>query len=162
MALSRRVVVLVTMLVLLALVIGVVGVVSASPDKDNNKKAHTLTVLTKTREARVVNLGPRGPSEGDMRVVNAPLYNASGAKKIGRLDLLAAYLGPSSLMPLFTRVRRETVRKASQASQPPHHQTAHRHVDERLARLGEPLVVLAHTSVLVYPGERPLHHPATR
>jgi hypothetical protein len=82
-ALSRRVVVLVTMLVLLALVIGVVGVVSASPDKDNNKKAHTLTVLTKTREARVVNLGPRGPSEGDVRVVNAPLYNASGAKKTG-------------------------------------------------------------------------------
>ena len=113
MALSRRVVVLVTMLVLLALFIGVVGVVAASPDKDNNKKAHTLTVLTKTREARVVNLGPRGPSEGDVRVVNAPLYNASGAKKIGRLDLLAAYLGPSSLMPLFTRVRRRGILRSS-------------------------------------------------
>ena len=81
MALSRRVVVLVTMLVLLAPVIGVVGVVSASPDKDNNKKAHTLTVLSKTREARVVNLGPRGPSEGDMRVVNAPLYNVRAERR---------------------------------------------------------------------------------
>jgi hypothetical protein len=104
-ALSRRVVVLVTMLVLLALVIGVVGVVSASPDKDNNKKAHTLTVLTKTREARVVNLGPRGPSEGDMRVVNAPALQCERSEEdrapgpVGRLPrpfLSDALIHPSA------------------------------------------------------------------
>ena len=65
MVLSRtRVAVLVTTLVVLALGIGLMGaVVFASPkDNDdghhNNDKGRTLTVLTKTREARVVDLGP--------------------------------------------------------------------------------------------------------
>jgi hypothetical protein len=40
-------------------------------------KERTLTLLTKIREARVVDLGPQGPSHGDMRVVNAPLYDAN-------------------------------------------------------------------------------------
>src|SRR5215218_8671701 len=55
----------------------------------------------------------------------------------------------------------ETVRKASSANQTPRHQTAHRYVDERFASLRQPLVVFAHPSVVVYPGERPLHYPPT-
>jgi hypothetical protein len=43
----------------------------------------------------------------------------------------------------------ETVRKASRAGQSPRHQRAHRHVDERLAALRQPLIVFAHPPVLM-------------
>jgi hypothetical protein len=74
-------------------VIGVLGAVSASPD--NNDEGRTLAVLTKTREARVVDLDPQGASHGDMRVLNAPLYNATGKQKIGRLDLFTVLTDPA-------------------------------------------------------------------
>jgi hypothetical protein len=50
----------------------------------------------------------------------------------------------------------QTVRKVSRTGQPSHHQAVHRYVDERLARLGEPLVGFAHPPVVVYPRKRPL------
>jgi hypothetical protein len=56
----------------------------------------------------------------------------------------------------------ETVRKVSRTGQSPHHQAAHRQVNERLARLGKSLVVLAHPSVVVYPGEGALDYPPAR
>ncbi len=86
-------------LVVMALgIIGVLGAVgSASPDTAANAKARstTLTLLTKTREATVVDLGPQGPSHGDMRVINAPLYNESGKQRIGRLDLFCVTTDPA-------------------------------------------------------------------
>jgi predicted secreted Zn-dependent protease len=86
-----------SMVVLVALAIGVVGGVSASPDaKKSKKKAHsTLTVLTKSRETKVVEVGPRGPTHGDMRVVNAPLYDATGTNRIGRVDLFCVLTDPA-------------------------------------------------------------------
>ena len=99
--LSRtRVALLVTMVVLLALVIVLMGAVGfASPknndDHNSDKGRSTLTVLTKTREARVVDLGPQGPSQGDMRVVNAPLYNKSGKERIGRFDAFCVTTDPA-------------------------------------------------------------------
>ena len=102
MVLSRRVWVLLMALVVAVTALGIMGVlraVSASPDNNvhHNAKARstTLTVLTKTREQKVVDLGPQGPSQGDMRVVNAPLYNASGTKRIGRLDLFCVTTDPA-------------------------------------------------------------------
>jgi len=99
--LSRRVRVLLMALVVAVMALGIMGVlraVSASPDnKDHttDKGRSTLTVLTKTREAKVVDLGPQGPSHGDMRVQNAPLYDESGKQKIGRLDLFAVMTDPA-------------------------------------------------------------------
>jgi hypothetical protein len=96
--LGRRVLIVLSMVVLLALAIGVVGAVSASPDeeKDDNKKEHAaLTVLTKTREIKVVDLGPQGPSQGDIHAVNAPIYNESGKQRIGRLDLFSVLTDPA-------------------------------------------------------------------
>jgi len=55
----------------------------------------TLTVVTKTREAMVVDLGPPGPSQGDLRVVNAPLYDRTGTNAIGRLDLFCVVTDPA-------------------------------------------------------------------
>jgi hypothetical protein len=43
-----------------------------------------------------------------------------------------------------------------------HHQAAHCHVEERLAGLGHPLVVLAHPAVLARPRKAPLHYPSPR
>jgi hypothetical protein len=96
--LGRRVLIVLSMVVVLALAIGVVGAVSASPDekKDDNKKEHTaFTVLTKNRERKVVDLGPQGPSQGDIRVTNATLYNESGKKKVGRVDLFSVLTDPA-------------------------------------------------------------------
>jgi hypothetical protein len=95
--LGRRVLIVLSMVVLVALAIGVVGAVSASPDdqKDNNKKSRALTVATKTPEIKVVDLGPQGPTQGDALVQNAPLYNATGKKRIGRFDLFRALTDPA-------------------------------------------------------------------
>src|SRR5215218_6741022 len=68
---------------------------------------------------------------------------------------------PECCLYPFSDSLSETVRKASSAIQTPRHQTAHRYVDERFASLRQPLVVFAHPSVVVYPGERPLHYPPT-
>ena len=98
MVLGRRVSVLLVALVLVVMALGIMGVlraVSASPDTAAKERSSTLTVLTKTREARVVDLGPQGPTHGDMRVVNAPLYNESGKQRIGRLDLFCVVTDPA-------------------------------------------------------------------
>src|SRR3712207_8449305 len=81
-------------------IIGVLGAVSsASPsssnDDHNDKGRSTLTVLTKTVEEKFLDLGAQGLSQGDMRVLNAPLYNESGKEKVGRLDLFCVVTDPA-------------------------------------------------------------------
>ncbi len=97
MVLNRRVVVFVVVMALG--IIGVLGAVSsASPSSNgdhNDKGRSTLTVLTKTAEEKVLDLGPTGLSQGDMRVLNAPLYNESGKEKVGRLDLFCVVTDPA-------------------------------------------------------------------
>ena len=71
---SRRVWILLASVVALGIVL--VGAVAfASPKKDavnhENGKGRTLTVMIKSREAAVVDVGDRGLSHGDARVVNA-------------------------------------------------------------------------------------------
>ena len=102
MVLSRtRVVVLVAMVVA-ALGIGLMGTVGSASPKDNGDDGHndgkgrsTLTVVSKTPEIEGVDLDPQGPTHGDIRVTNAPLYNATGAKRIGRLDLFCVITDPA-------------------------------------------------------------------
>jgi allene oxide cyclase len=96
--LSRTKVAVLVAMVVAALGIGLMGAVgSASPkdDDQNNNKEGNLTVLVKTREVSVVDLDPQGSSQGDMRVVNAPLYNASGKQKVGRFDLVCVSTDPA-------------------------------------------------------------------
>ena len=98
MVLSRTKVAVLVAMVVAALGIGLMGAVgSASPkdDDQNNNKEGNLTVLVKTREVGVVDLDPQGSSQGDMRVVNAPLYNASGKQKVGRFDLVCVSTDPA-------------------------------------------------------------------
>jgi hypothetical protein len=98
--LSRTVVVF---LVVMALgIIGVLGAVSsASPSSndddqgDDSEGRSTLTVVIKSREAAVVDVGERGLSHGDQRVVNAPLYDEDGKKKVGRIDVYCVTTDPA-------------------------------------------------------------------
>jgi hypothetical protein len=62
----------------------------------NNSKDRTLTVSVKSRQTEVVDVGRKGPSQGDMRVVNAPLYDESGTQKVGRLDLNCVATDPAN------------------------------------------------------------------
>ena len=99
MLLSRKVVLF--MVVMALGITGVLGAVSSASPKGNDEHnasdgRSTLTVLTKTRQEKVVDLGPQGPSHGDMRVVNAPLYNQSAKKRIGRLDLFCVVTDPAN------------------------------------------------------------------
>ncbi len=101
---TRVSVLLVALVVLAALGISLLGAVGSASPKDNGEGHHntsdkghsnTLTVVAKTVEARVVELGPQGPTHGDVRVVNAPLYNESGKEKVGRIDLVAVMTDPA-------------------------------------------------------------------
>src|SRR5215212_10004813 len=96
---TRRAVLLVALVGVLALgIMGVLRAVSASPDnadKHNDSEGRTLTVLTKTREIKVLDLGPKGPTQGDLRAINAPLYDESGKQKVGRLDAFCVVTDPA-------------------------------------------------------------------
>jgi hypothetical protein len=101
---TRLRVLLVVLVMVLALgIIGVLGAVgSASPNNNNDDHHHrddkgrtTLTVVGKNPENEVLDLGAQGPSQGDIRVTNAPLYNESGKERIGRFDLFCAITDPT-------------------------------------------------------------------
>jgi allene oxide cyclase-like protein len=97
---TRRAVLLVALVGVLTLgIMGVLRAVSASPDNadehNGSEGRSTLTVLTKTREIKVLDLGPQGPSHGDLRAINAPVYNESGKEKVGRLDAFCAVTDPA-------------------------------------------------------------------
>jgi allene oxide cyclase-like protein len=107
-----RVTVLLVAMVVVVMALGIIGVLgtvgSASPD--NGKGRSTLTVLTtETREARVADLDPQGLSYGDMRVVNAPLHNESGKKKVGRLDMFCVLTDPGEKVHMTECVRTYTL-----------------------------------------------------
>jgi hypothetical protein len=103
--LSRtRVTVLLVAPVVAVMALGIIGVLragSAAPNNNaddnrlDNEGRSTLTVVTKSRDAKVVDLDPQGPSQGDMRVVNAPLYNEGAKQKVGRLDLFTVLTDPA-------------------------------------------------------------------
>jgi hypothetical protein len=73
---------------------GTVGFASPKDDAHHGK-GRTLTVLAKSRQATVVDVGQKGPSQGDTRVVNAPLYDKSGKEKVGRIDLYCVATDPA-------------------------------------------------------------------
>jgi Allene oxide cyclase barrel like domain len=99
---TRRVRVLLVGIAVVGMALGVMGVLgavgSASPNNDDHgddKGRSTLTVVGKNPENKVLDLGAQGPSQGDIRVLNAPLYDESGKERIGRFDLFCAITDPA-------------------------------------------------------------------
>jgi hypothetical protein len=114
--LSRRATPLLLALAVAVTVLGIIGVlkaVSATPndsaDKPNGSEAPTLTVLAKIRNEKVVDVGPQGPSQGDMRIVNTTLYNAAGTKRIGRHDQFCVLTDPGEKAQMTECVRTYTL-----------------------------------------------------
>ena len=100
-----RATVLLVALVVAVLALGIVGVLravsAASPGNAAKnptaaKARSTLTTLVKSSEATVVDLVAQGPTPGDLRVVNAPLHNESGTKRIGRVDVFCITTDPAN------------------------------------------------------------------
>ena len=92
MVVSTRLRVLLVAMVVVGMALGVIGVLgaygSASPNNDDHrddKNRSSLTVVGKNPENKVIDLGARGPSQGDIRVTNAPLYDESGKDRALRL-----------------------------------------------------------------------------
>jgi hypothetical protein len=112
----RRVWVPLMALVVGVMALGIVGVlraVSASPDNKNHNTdsegRSTLTVVAKIGEEKVVDLAPQGPSQGDLRVVNSSLYNATGTKRIGRYDQFCVLTDPGEKAHMTECVRTLTL-----------------------------------------------------
>ena len=86
MVFSRTVVVFVVVMAL-----GIIGVLvavsSASPkgndEHNDSEERSSLTVLTKTVEQKVVDLGAQGPSQGDMRVLTLRCTTKAERRKSG-------------------------------------------------------------------------------
>jgi hypothetical protein len=115
--LRSRAALLLVALVVAVTVLGIIGVlraVSAAPDHGADKpngggEARTLTVLAKIRQQKVVDAGPQGPSQGDMRVVHTTLYNAEGTKRIGRHDQFCVLTDPGKKVQMTECVRTYTL-----------------------------------------------------
>jgi hypothetical protein len=110
--LRRRLsVLLMALMVVVALGIGLLGAVSASSadDDEHSDKGRTLTVLAKIREGKVVDVGPPGPSQGDMRVVNSSLYDATGKEKVGRHDQFCVLTDPGEKAQMTECMRTYTL-----------------------------------------------------
>ena len=100
---TRRVRVLLVAMAVVGMALGLIAVLgavgSASPnntdDHRHDKNRSTLTVVSKNHENKVVDLGARGPSQGDLLLTNASLYDERGKERIGRFDLLCAITDPA-------------------------------------------------------------------
>jgi hypothetical protein len=102
MVVSTRLRVFLVAVVVVGMALGVIGVLgavgSASPndaDHRHDKDRTTLTVVGKNPQNEVLDLGAQGPSQGDLRVTNAPIYDESGKERIGRLDLYCVITDPA-------------------------------------------------------------------
>lgn len=71
------------------LVAGGVGVASAGPDTRN---ARTIVVQVPPGQVRVIDLGPKGESQADLRIANGALY--SKGQRIGRFDIVCVETDP--------------------------------------------------------------------
>ena len=100
MVLSTRLRVLFVAVAVVGMALGIIGVLgavgSASPNNDHrDDKGRTLTVVGKNPENKVIDLGAQGPTQGDIRVTNATIYDKSGKERIGRFDLFCAITDPA-------------------------------------------------------------------
>jgi len=103
MVVSTRVRVLLVAMAVVGMALGIIAVLgavsSASPnntdDDHRNHKGRTLTVVGKIPQSKGLDLGAQGPSQGDLIIINAPIYDESAKERIGRFDMLCAITDPA-------------------------------------------------------------------
>ena len=104
MVVSTRLRVLLVAMAVVGMALGIIAVLgavsSASPnnsddDDHRNDKGHTLTVVGKNPQSKGLDLGAQGPSQGDLIVINAHIYDESAEERIGRFDMLCAITDPA-------------------------------------------------------------------
>jgi hypothetical protein len=103
MVVSTRVRVLLVAMAVVGMALGIIAVLgavsSASPnntdDDHRNDKGRTLTVVGKNPESKGLDLGAQGPSQGDLVIINARIYDESAKERIGRFDMLCAITDPA-------------------------------------------------------------------
>ena len=103
MVVSTRVRVLLVAMAVVGMALGIIAVLgavsSASPnntdDDHRNHKGRTLTVVGKNPQSKGLDLGAQGPSQGDLIIINAPIYDESAKERIGRFDMLCAITDPA-------------------------------------------------------------------
>lgn len=86
----RKVLLLVITAALGAMMVGV-GLLSTA---HSISTARTIRVVLKDRTTSVVDLPPRGSSQGDMRIVHAPLFNRTETKRVGTFDAVCTLTLP--------------------------------------------------------------------
>ena len=101
---TRRVRVLLVAMAVVGMALGIIALLgavsSASPkgntdDHRNDKGRSTLTVVGKNPQSKGVDLGAQGPTQGDLIVINASIYDESAKERIGRFDLFCAITDPA-------------------------------------------------------------------
>jgi len=101
---TRRVRVLLVAMAVVGMALGIIALLgavsSASPkgntdDHRNDKGRSTLTVVGKNPQSKGVDLGAQGPTQGDLIVINAHIYDESAKERIGRFDMLCAITDPA-------------------------------------------------------------------
>ena len=102
MVVSTRVRVLLVAMAVVGMALGIIAVLgavsSASPkgnDDHRNDKGRTLTVVGKNPQSKGLDQGAQGPSQGDLIVINASIYDESAKERIGRFDMLCAITDPA-------------------------------------------------------------------
>jgi hypothetical protein len=104
MVVSTRVRVLLVAMAVVGMALGIIAVLgavsSASPnntddDHRNHKGRSTLIVVGKNPQSKGLDLGAQGPSQGDLVVINARIYDESAKERIGRFDMLCAITDPA-------------------------------------------------------------------
>jgi hypothetical protein len=102
MVVSTRVRVLLVAMAVVGMALSIIAVLgavsSASPKGDDDHrddKGRTLIVVGKNPESKGLDLGAQGPTQGDLIVINAPIYDESAKERIGRFDMLCAITDPA-------------------------------------------------------------------
>jgi hypothetical protein len=103
MVVSTRVRVLLVAMAVVGMALGIIAVLgavsAASPnntdDHRNDKGRSILTVVGKNPQSKGLDLGAQGPSQGDLIIINAPIYDESAKERIGRFDMLCAITDPA-------------------------------------------------------------------
>ena len=104
MVVSTRVRVLLVAMAVVGMALGIIAVLgavsSASPnntddDDHRNDKGRTLTVVGKNPQSKGLDLGAQGPTQGDLVVINARIYDESAKERIGRFDMFVRNNRPS-------------------------------------------------------------------